>query len=50
MKDDSMPIWAGVIGLVVVIVLFAQFRKQAELDKKRLQPAEDRANEEQWMS
>lgn len=50
MKEDSTPLWAGLIGLMAVIWLFTQFYKQAQKDKKELVPAEERANEEQWMS
>lgn len=50
MKDDPMPMWAGSIGLIVVVALFFQLHKQALSDKKTLVPPEDQANEEQWLS
>lgn len=50
MKEDSMPLWAGLLGLIVLIGLFIPFYKQSVKDRKELVPAEDRANEEQWMS
>lgn len=50
MLEDSTPLWAGLIGLIVMIGFFILFYKQSLKDKKELVPAEDQANEEQWMS
>ena len=50
MMEDSTPLWAGLIGLIVVIVLCIQYYIQSQKDRKELVPAEDQANEEQWMS
>lgn len=50
MMEDSTPLWAGAIGLVVVVYLCLQYYKQSQKDRKERIPAEDQANEEQWMS
>lgn len=50
MQENDLPIWLGLIGLLVVIGLFIRLYKQSVVDKKTLVPAEDQANEEQWMS
>jgi membrane protease YdiL (CAAX protease family) len=50
MLEDSTPLWAGCIGLIVIIGLFILFHQQSRKDRKELVPAEDQANEEQWMT
>ena len=48
--DESLPIWWAVLGLAALIGLLIRFYGQSLVDRKERVPAEDQANEEQWMS
>ena len=48
--DESFPIWWAVLGLAALIGLLMRFYSQSLVDRKERVPAEDQANEEQWMS
>lgn len=49
MKENELPIWLGLIGLILVIGFFIQLYKQAQVDKKTLVPAQEPPVEEDWM-
>lgn len=48
--NDGMPIWTGLIGLVLVIFLFRKFKTNAIADREKLVPKEQIALEDQWLS
>ncbi len=48
--DESLPIWWAVLGIAALIGLLIRFYGQSLVDRKERVPAEDQANEEQWMS
>ena len=48
--EESLPIWWAVLGIAALIGLLIRFYGQSLVDRKERVPAEDQANEEQWMS
>lgn len=48
--NETMPLWWGLIALVVLWALFLVFRKNAERERIDKFPPEDRAAEEKWIA
>ncbi len=48
--QDSYPVWLGILGAVLLIILLIWFKKISEQAVKEYTPPEDRALEEKWIA
>ena len=48
--NETLPLWWGLVGLVLVVMLFRYYRKNAAEDRKTRVPAETVALEDKWMT
>jgi hypothetical protein len=48
--NESWPIWTGIAGGILLVLLMYLFGKVSSLDRKKLMPAEDLALEEKWIA
>ena len=48
--NETLPLWWGLVGFIVVVLLFRYFRKNAAEDRKTRVPAETVALEDKWMT
>ena len=48
--NESSPIWLGAIAVLGLTALLLLYKRYSEIDRKRLEPAEDLALEEKWMA
>jgi membrane protease YdiL (CAAX protease family) len=48
--NETFPLWWGLIGIAVLVVLFKFYKEVAARDRKTMVPAETVALEDQWMT
>lgn len=48
--QDTYPLWVGLLGAVLLIVLLIKFKKISQQAVKKYTPPEDRALEEKWIA
>ncbi len=48
--NESSPIWLGAIAVLGLTALLLLYKRYSEIDRKKLEPAEDMALEEKWMA
>jgi hypothetical protein len=48
--NETFPLWWGLIGIAVLMVLFKFYKEFAAEDRKIKVPAETVALEDQWMT
>jgi hypothetical protein len=48
--NETLPLWWGLAGFIVVVLLFRYYRKNAAEDRKTRVPAETVALEDKWMT